>query len=242
MARILFGPLVSAVKGSISGVTFQNNTSGTIARNRPRPSKSSTVKQSQSHAALQNLLYQWQNITQDQREQWNQFAAAWPKENKFGESKTLTGMNYFTSVNFWRLELSLSLLESPPAHTTPLAPPSFEIVYSGSDMYLFLNEPFDFTNNSLIFWSSLPTKRNTISINQIRKQVAILDNTFTSGQDMTTEWETCMGFSWDFSANFVNSNIFYALQSISRSSGITSSMLITKNTVPAEATESLYYY
>ena len=242
MARITYGPLVTAIKGSIGGVTFQNNTSGTIIRSRPRPTRVSTTKQTIAHAALQQLLYEWQNITQSQRDEWNEYASVWTKENKFGESKTLTGQNWFTSVNWWRNELDETILAGPPAHTLPQAAPSFAMILSNSDVKINFLSAHDYVNNPVAVWSSLPTKKNTLSINQIRKLVYVFRTTPADPYNLTALWEAAIGLDWDPSNNFPDANIFFCLESIRESSGITSSMLCTKNETPSADEDSMYYY
>lgn len=242
MARVLFGPLVTAVKGSIGGVTFQNNPSGSIIRSRPHVSKASTIKQMASHSELANLLYLWQQITQDERDEWNSFAATWTKENKFGESKTLTGLNWFTSLNWWRLHLSLATYDSPPAHVLPQAPPAFALILTDSTISINFLEAHAFPENPVAVWTSLPTKKNTTSINQIRKLVMVIEAAPSDPLNITAEWEAATGLDWTPNVTFPDANIFVCLESMSASSYITSSMLCTKNSTPSEEEETIYYY
>lgn len=242
MARVVYGPLVSNVKGSIGGVTFQGNPSGSIIRTRPQLSRVSTNKQTTSHGKLQYWLYQWQNITQDQRDQWNMFAQVWVKENKFGEEKTLTGWNWFFSVNWWRKAMDLSQLSSPPAHNVPPSAPSFGMELSAGDIVLRFLEAFDFTLNNVAVWSSAPTRRNTLSINQIRKLVTVIKVDPGDTLDITSTWETAVGIDWNPAALFPNANVYFCLEAINKSSGITSPMLCTKNDTPSDSEDSIYYY
>lgn len=242
MARIIYGPLVTAVKGSISGITFQANPSGSIIRSRPRTTKVSTTKQTQSHSKLSRLLFEWQAITQTQRDLWNEYAAAWTKTNKFGQTKILTGLNWFTSVNWWRLYLDTSILANPPAHDLPDAPPSFALILSDTDIYLNFLDSFDYSINALAVWMSIPTKKNTLSINQIRKLVTVFQATPLDPINITSQWETATGLVWAPANNFPNANIYVCLESIRKSSGITSSLLCTKNSTPTEETETMYFY
>jgi len=243
MARIIFGPLVTSVKGSIGGVTFQGNTSGQIIRRRPQLSKSSTVKQTASHVSLSSFLYEWQNITEAQRDEWNDFATAWTKINKFGQTKTLTGFNWFFSVNWWRVELSQAILSSPPAHTLPSSPPDFGIIMSNTDIEIQFLSSHDYVTNPVAVWSTIPTKKSTLSISQVRKLITTITATPANPLNITAEWETATGLDWNPSVNFPTANIFVCLESIALSSGITSPMLCTKNSNPIDSSDdSLYYY
>lgn len=242
MARVLFGGGVTAVRGSIGGLTFQGNTSGNIIRSRPHTSKASTIRQTVAHAALSALLYEWQQISTSQRDNWNTYAATWTKINKFGQTKKLTGANWFTSSNFMRTQMGLSILADAPAHTLPQAPPEFFMSYAGGILYFNAISSFYFPENAIILWTSLPTRTNTLSINQIRKQVTIWTSDPGFPVDITSLWEAATGITWDPDNSFPGANVFFCAQSVSKASGITSALLCTvnQNVVPADD-EMLYF-
>lgn len=242
MARIVYGPLVTAVKGSIAGTTFQNNPSGAIIRARPRITRSSTIKQTVSHKKLDQLLFEWQNITQVQRDLWSAYASAHTKINKFGSVKKLTGQNWFTSVNWWRINLNESIFASPPPHNLPAGAPAFTVSINPSGIFILFPTPFVATNDSLIVWSSLPTKLNTLSINQIRKLVTRTETSPTSPWDITTAWSNATELDWLPSTLFPNSNIYVCLQTIRRDSSITSSFLCSKESTPPSGAVELIFY
>lgn len=242
MARILYGPLVTSVKGSISGVTFQGNPSGSIIRSRPHLSRVSTNKQTASHASLNNLIYLWGTITQPQRDSWNEYAAVWTKINKFGQSKTLTGLNWFTSLNYWRLLLGYPFFSVPPGHNTPQSPPSFTLIILPESISINFTEAHNFDENPVIVWTSLPTRKNTLSINQVRKLVTVIDTPPADPLDITLLWEAATDLVWSPVLTFPTANIFVCLESVSLSSCITSPMLCTKNQTPSPEDETFYYY
>lgn len=242
MARILFGPLVTAIKGSIGGVTFQGNPSGSIIRSRAHLSHVSTNKQTASHADLQKWLYEFQNLTQDQRDQWNTYASVWTKTNKFGEVKRLTGENWFISVNKHNYIIGQALKTVPPDHIIPSAPPSFEIIATASSLSIDFTSAHDFVNNPVMIWASIPTKKNTLSINQIRKYITVLTDAPADPLDITALWESATGLTWDPSNNFPLANIFVCLECISKASGITSPMLCSKSSGITEEEETYIYY
>ncbi len=243
MARITYGVIVTEIKGSIGGVTFQKNPSGSIIRSRPTLSKSSTTKQTLSHQKLGVLLFEWQNITQAQRDLWNDFALAWTKVNKFGETKTLTGLNWFTSCNWFRLALNQSLLADPPAHDLPQAPPTFTLDFNDATMEIEFTQAHDFVNSPVLVWASTPTRKNTLSINQVRKLVTIINAAPSNPLDITALWELATGLPYTPTTLFPNANIFLCLESVNLSSGISSAMLCSKDTPsPTDFGTTMYYY
>jgi len=117
MARIVY--TIGEIKGSIAGLTFQQNSSGKIVRARPQVRRTSTTKQQTAHQTQQNLLQQYQALTNTEKDLWNLYGKTFPKTNKYGQNKTLTGQNWFESINYQRLISALGSLAAPPAHVLP---------------------------------------------------------------------------------------------------------------------------
>lgn len=226
MARIIY--TLGELKGSIGGLTFQNNTSGHTVRQRPIVRKSSTIKQQASHASHQSLLFEWQSLTVTEKDLWNTFASVHDKIDKFGITKTLTGANWFLSVNFMRLLMGLSLLTSPPAYASPSGAPTFTIELFPDKIKVYINPTYSSVSNNLIIWGALPTTRVKSTINQIRKYITIITAPFTNPFDITAAWEAATGLTWSPLTSFPNANIFICLENVATATGISSPMLCAK--------------
>lgn len=235
MARITFGPTVTALKGSIGGTTFQTNAAGAFARARPYVKKTSTVKQQLAHQSHQNLLFQYSQLDATDKDDWNMFASAHDKINKFGQTKTLTGANWFLSTNFMRLLSGNSILTSPPDYNLPSDAPAFDINITADAITLTLDAEFGWSDMAVIVWCSPPTSRQKPSINQIRKYVTIYTSDPGTPVDITSLWETATGISWTPIDTFPSANIFICLEVVCISSGISSPLLCASvNTVDIE--------
>jgi hypothetical protein len=243
MARIVY--TIGEIFGSIGGLTFQRNRSGKIVRTRPTVGKKSTTPQQNAHIKHTQLLQEYQNLTLEQKQQWDTYAATFPKINKFGQEKTLTGQNWYESINFWRKALALPTLSTPPPHTLPQSPPDFDIEITETQLKLKPTQPHNYTDSPVIVWVSIPTSRATNSINQQRKFALIITEDPGSEINITTEWEAATGLTWQPLTSFPNAQIFVCLESVRTESGITSPMLCKKaNTTITPITEesNLYYY
>lgn len=240
MARIVY--TVGEIFGSIGGLTFQRNRSGKTVRMRPTVGKKSTGKQQQSHLSHNNLIRGWQLLTLTQKDSWNSYAITWTKQNKFGQEKTLTGANWYESINYWREVLGLALLTEPPAHDLPQSPPTFEILISENNIEINFTSAHDYADSPVIVWVTNPTRKISNSINQIRKFALIIDSAPADPLDITTEWETGTGLDWAPSTNFPNAEIFVCLESVKASSGITSAMICSKANTKEETEASTFYY
>lgn len=226
MARIVY--TLGELKGSVGGLTFQQNSSGKIVRQRPQVSKTSTIKQQQAHQNHISLLKSYQGLSTAHKDDWNTFASTYTKINKFGEDKQLTGQNWYESLNWQKLHRGLILFSLPPTHTLPAACPTFEIQIDASTIKVHLTSGFDFDNNELNIWTTIPTTRQKVTVNQIRKFVTVMNIESSDPLDITDAWETATGLLWTPTTLFPSSNIFICLQSVSTASYITSALLCDK--------------
>ncbi len=129
MARIIYGPIITDIKGSIGGVTFQKNGSGAIARLKPRKTKANTQKQRDQQPRLKEVQSAWNTLTLVNKILWNDFAAVNNKIGLDGQEKKLTGYQWFLTINENRLLFDDSILSVPPV---------YEIVNPILNMYLSL--------------------------------------------------------------------------------------------------------
>jgi len=242
MARIVY--TIGEMMGSVGGLTFQRNSSGKIVRFRPTVGKKSTRKQQASHLSHNNLLRGWQGLTLSQKIEWNDYAGTYTKINKFGQEKQLTGANWYSSVNFWRNILSLSELVTPPTHDLPESPPNFSIEITDNSISINFLDAHDYVDSPVIIWASVPTLRNSNSINQVRKYVTIVSATPTNPLNITTNWQIATGINFTPTMTFPDANLFICLESVKASSGITSPMICDKintSTVVSDGDDFIYY-
>lgn len=241
MARIVY--TLGELKGSVGGLTFQQNSSGQIVRQRPQVSRTSTIKQQQAHQNHIGLLQRYQALSNDDKDLWNTYASTYVKINKFGQDKTLTGQNWFESLNFQRDMRSLSQFDTPPDHILPPDVPVFSILLYPDAIKIHSDTGFTTDTSEINIWSTIPTTRQKPSVNQIRKFLGIIPYPSDNTIDITAEWENAIGLTWNPSVQFPRSNIFVCLESVSSVSCITSALLCDKkNTRDFEADETTEYY
>jgi hypothetical protein len=99
-------------------------------------------------------------LSEEQREAWRQFAAAFPVVDVFGNTVALTGIAAYQRVNRVRAILGLSPLDDPPANMDVVAPESVElqIAWEGEPAGLHLKVAFTPsptpTNHRLQVWAT----------------------------------------------------------------------------------------
>jgi len=74
------------------------------------------------------LVRNYQDLTNDQIQDWIDFAAAWPIIDVFGDSISATGLNWFITLNQRLLAAGINLISSPPLTPSCEYTPNFDVV------------------------------------------------------------------------------------------------------------------
>lgn len=222
MARVTYGAMITDIKGSVGGFTFQSNKSGTIVRLKPTMSKISTPIQTLAQSGFSSFLAAWQQLTLSQQVAWNDFADLHTRSNAYGEVKVLTGANWYMSINYNRQRMGLSILDNPPTYLLPTGPTSYTIDLNSSTIEIDFDTPFQPTNTDLIIWTTPPIRGvSAIPRSAYRfTQMATGDN--FSNIDLTSGWEAAHSLSWPAPGSANNYQVAVMVQSVLQSSGIAS--------------------
>lgn len=227
MALIELALPVTSIKGSVGGVTFQQNRSGQIMRTRPKTHKSSSFKQQVSHQDHQRFLSDWQGLSFTNRQLWNDYADVWQKPDFFGTDKNLTGQNWFESINRNLDTVGSSPVFSPPAHILPENIVLFSLLATSTfiriTFFTFFNPP----DNALFIRLTGPTRRVSDTIRSELRFAGIFFPGPYSNLDLTALWEQTFNMSWPPSAVFTGWRICVSLQTCNVVSGLISPALIT---------------
>lgn len=127
MAKIRFIAPVDEARGTIGGVVFSANKSGTYAKARRQPSQPFSTVQNFGRAIVSQWPNEWRALDQSQRDDWDTWAAdpAQEKTNILGQTYYLSGFQWFVALNtrlYWFL---LPFQEDPPSSAAPSAPTVF---------------------------------------------------------------------------------------------------------------------
>ena len=74
MAIIQTSGLITHIRGSIAGTTFQKGSAGLIARKKPTQVRSATTNQNAQRVLIARLNVEWENFNDLQRSIWSSFA------------------------------------------------------------------------------------------------------------------------------------------------------------------------
>lgn len=107
--------LVTAVSGSIGGMTGSHNRGGQYLRARVIPTNTSSEQQQEVREAIGTLSNNWNNVlTEDQREAWRGYAFNTPSVNAMGDSIKLSGLNMYTRCNVPRIQAAKAVVDDAP--------------------------------------------------------------------------------------------------------------------------------
>jgi hypothetical protein len=127
MAIVQLGALVSGIRGSVGGVTFRNSKAGIVALQRPIGHKATTQLGYSGRSNLQNLIIGYRALSSADKSDWIEFGELYTKVNMFGNTRILSGINWYTSINYYRDFLGVAYLSVPPTYTLPQAVPGWSI-------------------------------------------------------------------------------------------------------------------
>lgn len=114
MALIRF-PAGEQRSGSTGGVVYSHNRAGPYIRARSIPVNPNTDRQSTVRGYLTSLANAWyQILDQDQRDEWDQYAANVTVYGKLGQSFNLTGQQTYIKLNTPRLQADLPVVNDAP--------------------------------------------------------------------------------------------------------------------------------
>lgn len=134
MAIIKMGTIVVGIRGTVGGLTFTNSRSGPVAKAWSRPTRTVTGKQSDQRVKLSGWPGQWRALSSADKTAWNDWANLPDQEktNSLGETYTISGWNWYLTVNTWREMQGLAALSTPPVGAWPSIPGISDVTFENS--------------------------------------------------------------------------------------------------------------
>lgn len=129
MAKILLGPTVIGIRGTVAGMTFSQNRGGPYARGWHQPPNPRTTNQLTQRVSLGQWATAWRSLSSTNQGLWNTYAADVAQEltDSLGQPYYASGLNWFINVNTYRAYKGQAQLSAAPTVAAPAAP-SIEFV------------------------------------------------------------------------------------------------------------------
>lgn len=130
MAKIILAG-VAEKRGAEGGVVFSRNRYGAYTRQRVSPVQPRTDYQLDIRAKLQTVSAAWRDLSQAEKNAWNELASQVILTDSIGQTYSPTGHQLFTSCNINRLLGQATILTTPPA-TVPNVPTPLNVTVTAT--------------------------------------------------------------------------------------------------------------
>lgn len=218
--------MITAIKGSVAGITFQQNKSGHIVRLKPNKIGSPTSRRFFSQSSFTQAVAHWYTLVSSFRQEWNDFAALHPKSDYWGVEKVLNGYNWFVSINSNLLSLGVPMLTQPPVYTSPVIPPAFTVMNRLTGLSISFNTPVDHSDYYIFVFCSSPLSGQSCFNRRSIRLIDIISPGTTETHDLTLAFEDYYDIEWPPCATLGSFSILIGLSFVHKTSGISSSLYL----------------
>ena len=173
------GPAVAELSGSIGGTTFSRNKGGGYMRKRAVPTNPDTILQQAVRTDFATLITNWTNVlTQGQRDAWNDYAEANPVLNKLGQSRLLSGQQWYVKLNAVLLQASIAPTNNAPTQeASPQPDPTLAITQADNtvnDMTVAFDDTQSWTSTDDAFMILYMGKPQSAGSNNVKVPFRLL--------------------------------------------------------------------
>lgn len=169
MARIQYSGLVTSIRGSVGGTTFQKNGFGYSVKNKPKMVLPLSVSQELTKLIMRKATGYWRVLSSAERTAWNNYASTYPQYSKHNPSVAISGYTLFVMWTFQYL-LATFVDNSPmlePSLYLPELPVCSWHLYKPDADHLVLQSGFvpssEDWNCNVYMSNSVPASVNFIS-------------------------------------------------------------------------------
>ena len=223
MARVTYGESITEYAGSIGGVTFLRNASGPIAKLRSNPPVNPSPDQSTYQTNMAALVAYWPTLSQANKDAWDTFAGLHDHTTPWGQTKTLSGFQWFLSVNGYRVHHGYAIISSPPVWEVFAAPSQFVIQTSATYIRLYWDPAWDPVSWWLLF-VSLPLRQSSIKLRRSNFFLQFVKSGDpVTIHDFTTLYEAFANITWASFYASSDCSIIARVQALKIEKGLTSS-------------------
>lgn len=229
MARVEYSSIVNEIKGSIKGTSFQRNKSGTIAKGKSVLVFNPSVNQLVSQSDFNYVVGLWAALTFANKELWIAFALANTKFNYWNEEKTLSGFNWFVSLNSNRLLTGQALFTAPPAYATPLFCPEFNLNVAAESLDIeFVSFPTA-SDYYLFIFATPPLRSVNLQSRRHLRLISVIAPSSAESHEITAAWESYFNLVYPSSTVSNSYQILAAVSCVDSVTGIAGQFWLANN-------------
>ena len=178
------------MSGKLGGHVFARNRGGSYVRTKVTPTNPQTTAQSGVRAVLTALSQAWRALTQAQITAWNSAVQSFPRNNVFGEPKTLSGHQLYVGLNAQLEAAGQATISSPPLPVGADAVESLtaafaETLQTGTVTFLPAAVP---AGHTALLDATAQVSPGISNVNNRYRQIAVLDAAEASPYDCAAEY------------------------------------------------------
>lgn len=227
MARILYSGIVSELRGSVKGTTFQRNASGSIAKGKANSRFASSQAQQYELSDLAIIADLWNSIPFGYKDEWRAFAEDNDRTDYWGRVKSISGYNWFMSINRNYSLISHALQEQVVGDAYTLPVPAHTIEASSSYIRMNFGSPLNISDRYVILNTTGPRRASASTTRQSMWYLKQVTGSAVQYIDFTAEWESFFGMSWTTFYAQSNAGLVIFPYSIRLENGVSSSYHIS---------------
>lgn len=161
MARVTYSDSVTRFNGSIGGVTFQQNISGSIVKLKSKQVVNPSTLQAYANLNFSAYVNHWSKLTLAERQTWD-LLKRHQNFDPWGTGRWLSGYQWFLSCNLNHSMCGFStIIREAPEYLIPEPSPSFDVVANVNTFYIVFNFAFNLNGNHLFLYCTPPIRSTT---------------------------------------------------------------------------------
>lgn len=196
MARVTYGSLITELKGSIGGSTFQQNASGSIVRSRPFTPVNPSALQSAQQLVLIKLVALWGSVSIANKALWAALAVSHDRVNDWGNSVHLSGYQWFLSYNLICASQGIAFQLNPQAFVVADPPSQFTLSADVDGLYIDWAAPESFPGTFSGIFATVPLRQTSIKLRKSTFLINLWATGNTSQIDITAWYESTFNITW----------------------------------------------
>jgi hypothetical protein len=208
MAKIEYIAPINSITGKLGGSVFQKNKSGYIIRSKEYGSKKSTGIQNLERNKFSQLKKEWSTLTAENRGLWNDFADIHTHIDKYAKELTLTGFQWFMSINRNAVTDGSVFLSAPPAYLLPTASPKYTIEITETNISLILTAPVEILDTDLLIFTTPPIQRTSGQTRRQYRLTKILKAGTYDTISILGDWISTHGVNYPLQSKYWNFSVF----------------------------------
>lgn len=192
MANIKLSAIVTEIRGSIGGTTFQKSTSGTTARNKTTGVNTRTHLQSESRSLLFQVQQNWRALPNDKKNEWNLFVTYAKQTQKNNTNLPITGQQHYIKTNVLLMKLGYEGIVAPQFTAYGLLQQNIEIDTDGSQVIGLYDFLINTSFASSLIYLSMPVHSSLRNPGN-RMRLMVPNQIFGDEVDLTTSYAKHFG-------------------------------------------------